>query len=150
MELIIIVDRRLTMRNLYIQDEDLESIEAVEMAIKALKALEADYARKSGQSGEGKGFDEYKAIKKLVPRLKKDTPFSVRKMVVVGAINEANQEKKLEVVKNSKVYFEYNNYNYLKIVRSSIEGLKEAKEQFEDPSKWLVDSNEDEGKEVGE
>ena len=135
---------------IYLEDTDFLDEDSINNAISELTESRTYYINKVKTTITKKGIKEYKRIKKALPALKYGTPFGVRRMVISQKINELNNSKKLEVVKNTKTYFKYNNNNYVEVIDENIETLQQARDALTDMSQWLVDSNDEEGKDVEE
>lgn len=122
----------LNMDKIYLSDEDFESIETVENALNGLKATESALLAKIGHMEVSDAMEkDFKKVNNKVPKMPLGVPFGIRKMKVVGAINEV--KKDIVTPKfNSKMYFDIKKVMTLKTVQMNIESAKETLEWLKD------------------
>ena len=120
------------MDKIYLNDEDFETVETVENALKALNKTKESLSRKliGFEDSESKRTD-FKLVDSKVPKMPLSVPFGVRKMKVVGAINEV--KKDIVTPKfNTKMYFDIKKAITLETVEKNIESAKETLEWLKD------------------
>ena len=121
-----------TLNKIYLNDEDFDNIKTLENALKALKESENSLKVKlvGFEDSEAKRND-FKKVDSKVPKMPLNVPFGVRKMKVVGAINEV--KKDLVTPKfNTKMYFDIKKAITLETVQKNIESAKETLEWLND------------------
>ena len=120
------------MDTIYLNDEDFETVETVENALKALNKTKASLSKKLiGFEDSKSKRKDFKLVDSKVPKMPLNVPFGVRKMKVVGAINQV--KKDIVTPKfNTKMYFDIKKAITLETVEKNIESAKETLEWLKD------------------
>ena len=120
------------MDKIYLNDEDFETVETVENALKALNKTKASLSKKLiGFEDSKSKRKDFKLVDSKVPKMPLNVPFGVRKMKVVGAINQV--KKDIVTPKfNTKMYFDIKKAITLETVEKNIESAKETLEWLKD------------------